>query len=46
LEVEETVKMDKDGNPVKRWKKIVVVDHVDIIGPKFWDERPYILQED
>ncbi|KAJ1699657.1 hypothetical protein LUZ63_008169 [Rhynchospora breviuscula] len=44
--VEEIVKIDGSGNPVKRRKNIVTIDHVDIIGPKFWDEHPYILYED
>ncbi|KAF3334420.1 tRNA(His) guanylyltransferase 1-like protein [Carex littledalei] len=44
--VEEIVKIDKSGNPVKRCKQIVTVDYVDIIGPKFWNEHPYILHED
>ncbi|KAJ4764952.1 tRNAHis guanylyltransferase [Rhynchospora pubera] len=44
--VEEIVKRDESGNSVKRRKNIVTIDHVDIIGPKFWDEHPYILHED
>ncbi|KAJ3691929.1 hypothetical protein LUZ60_012279 [Juncus effusus] len=44
--VEEIVKTDECGNPIKRARNIITLDHIDIIGPKFWDENPYILQED
>ncbi|KAM0938781.1 putative tRNA(His) guanylyltransferase [Dioscorea sansibarensis] len=43
--LEETMKLDEGGNPVKRLRKKVTVTHVDIIGPKFWNEHPYILEE-
>ncbi|KAH7663121.1 tRNA(His) guanylyltransferase protein [Dioscorea alata] len=44
--LEETVKLDDSGNPVKRLRKKVTVGHFDIIGPKFWNEHPYILEEE
>ncbi|KAM0938784.1 putative tRNA(His) guanylyltransferase [Dioscorea sansibarensis] len=44
--MEETVKLDKGGKPVKRLRKKVSVAHVDIIGPIFWNEHPYILEEE
>ncbi|OAY75993.1 tRNA(His) guanylyltransferase 1 [Ananas comosus] len=44
--VEETVKFDLTGNPVKRIRKKVVLGHFDIIGPNFWREHPEILEED
>lgn len=44
--VEETVKLDDDGNPVKRKRMKVTMGHFDIIGPKFWSEHPYILHEE
>ncbi|KAG0461237.1 hypothetical protein HPP92_021177 [Vanilla planifolia] len=44
--VEETVKIDEAGNPVKRIRQMVVVEHIDIIGNKFWEEHLNILKED
>ncbi|CAL9037353.1 tRNA(His) guanylyltransferase 1 isoform X2 [Musa acuminata AAA Group] len=44
--VEEVVKLDDTGNPVTRTRSKVVVEHMDIIGPKFWSELPYILKEE
>ena len=45
IQVEETVKLDDSGNPVKRTRMKVTVGYFDIIGPKFWNEHPYILNE-
>ncbi|KAJ6807532.1 tRNA(His) guanylyltransferase 2 [Iris pallida] len=44
--VEETVKLDDTGNPIKRVRMKVTVGHFDIIGPKFWSEHPNILEEE
>ncbi|KAJ8466925.1 hypothetical protein OPV22_029477 [Ensete ventricosum] len=44
--VEEVVKLVDTGNPVTRTRSKVVVEHKDIIGPKFWSELPYILKEE
>ncbi|XP_058099565.1 tRNA(His) guanylyltransferase 1-like isoform X1 [Magnolia sinica] len=41
--VEEITKLTDDGDPVKRYRKKVIVDHCDIIGPSFWNEHPDIL---
>ncbi|RWW20477.1 hypothetical protein GW17_00015416 [Ensete ventricosum] len=46
LKVEEVVKLVDTGNPVTRTRSKVVVEHKDIIGPKFWSELPYILKEE
>ncbi|XP_074577086.1 tRNA(His) guanylyltransferase 2-like isoform X1 [Curcuma longa] len=44
--VEEIVKEDGNANAVARTRNKVVLEHMDIIGPKFWIQHPYILQED
>ncbi|XP_010922243.1 tRNA(His) guanylyltransferase 2 isoform X1 [Elaeis guineensis] len=44
--VEETVKQDKGGNSIKRTRNKVVLAHIDIVGPKFWSEHQYILEEE
>ncbi|KAI3973053.1 hypothetical protein MKX01_019711, partial [Papaver californicum] len=44
--VEETVKYNEDGKPVKRLRNKVIADHCDIIGDKFWNDHVNILKED
>ncbi|KAI3918669.1 hypothetical protein MKX01_041989 [Papaver californicum] len=44
--VEETVKYNEDGKPVKRPRNKVIADHCDIIGDKFWNDHVNILKED
>ncbi|CAN6455812.1 unnamed protein product [Victoria cruziana] len=41
--VDEIVKYDEAGTPIRRPHKRVVLDHCDIIGPNFWKEHPSIL---
>ncbi|KMZ59775.1 putative tRNA(His) guanylyltransferase [Zostera marina] len=43
--VEETVKLDDNGEPIKRSRTKVIVGHVDIIGDQFWKKHPCILKE-
>ncbi|XP_020592041.1 tRNA(His) guanylyltransferase 1-like isoform X2 [Phalaenopsis equestris] len=43
--VEETLKPDNGGNPVKRQRQRVTVGHFNIIDDRFWDEQPNILRE-
>jgi hypothetical protein len=40
----EVSKESSDGAAVKKRKKIVTVEHEDIIGDNFWDQNPGILQ--
>ncbi|XP_057816540.1 tRNA(His) guanylyltransferase 1 isoform X1 [Cryptomeria japonica] len=44
-EVEEIVKHSEAGDPVRRPRKKIVVQHCDIIGNKFWDEHSYLLSD-
>uniref|UniRef100_A0A1D1Y4H8 Putative tRNA(His) guanylyltransferase n=1 Tax=Anthurium amnicola TaxID=1678845 RepID=A0A1D1Y4H8_9ARAE len=44
--VEEAVKLDNIGNPIKRSRKKVRVEHCDIIGEEFWNKHLDILVED
>ncbi|XP_049931149.1 tRNA(His) guanylyltransferase 1-like isoform X5 [Nymphaea colorata] len=41
--VDEIVKYNEAGTPIRRPRKKVVLDHCDIIGPEFWNEHPTIL---
>ena len=36
-------KTQKEKERKKRGKAKIVIEHVDIIGDKFWDRRPWIL---
>ena len=40
-------KSEESGGPemVKRLKKVVTVEHVDIIGDNFWDQNPGFLDQ-
>lgn len=44
--VEDTVKPDDGGNPIKRQRQRVIVGHFNIIDDWFWEEHPNILKED
>ncbi len=39
------VKTDRCGNPIKRTRLVITNANVDIIGPEFWENHPYILRE-
>ncbi|KAF3777614.1 tRNA(His) guanylyltransferase 2 [Nymphaea thermarum] len=43
ISVDEIVKYNEAGTPIRRPRKKVVLDHCDIIGPEFWNEHPTIL---
>jgi tRNA(His) guanylyltransferase len=43
--VETMVKTDRCGNPIKRTRLVITNANVDIIGPEFWENHPYILRE-
>ncbi|KAK9095925.1 hypothetical protein Sjap_021422 [Stephania japonica] len=44
-QVEEIVKYNQDGDPVKRLRTKVGIVHCDIIGDAFWREHPKILSD-
>ncbi|CAL9155056.1 unnamed protein product [Musa hybrid cultivar] len=44
--VEEVMKLDDTGNPVTRTRSKAVVEHMDVIGPKFWSKHSCILKEE
>lgn len=44
--VETMVKTDRCGNPIKRTRLVITNANVDIIGPEFWENHPYILREE
>jgi tRNA(His) guanylyltransferase len=44
-EVEEVVKCTEAGDPIKRRRRKIVVQHCDIIGKNLWDEHPYLLSD-
>ncbi|MCL7032499.1 hypothetical protein MKW94_029577 [Papaver nudicaule] len=44
--VEETVKYDEDGQPVKRSRTKVIIDHCDIIHDEFWKNHVNILKDE
>ncbi|KAH7659618.1 tRNA(His) guanylyltransferase protein, partial [Dioscorea alata] len=44
-QVEEMVKIDKNGNDVKRLQKKVTAEHFDVISPELWIKHPYILKK-
>ncbi|KAL5728464.1 tRNA(His) guanylyltransferase [Ranunculus cassubicifolius] len=41
----EIVKYTKNGDPVKRVRKKVIIQHCDIIEKQFWEEHPWILDD-
>ncbi|KAI3867895.1 hypothetical protein MKX03_021302 [Papaver bracteatum] len=44
--VEEIVKYNENGQPVKRSRNKVITDHCDIIGDEFWKEHASILNDE
>ncbi|KAI3859277.1 hypothetical protein MKW98_007658 [Papaver atlanticum] len=44
--VEEIVKYNENGQPVKRSRNKVITDHCDIIGDEFWKEHASILKDE
>ncbi|RZC74349.1 hypothetical protein C5167_049829 [Papaver somniferum] len=44
--VEEIVKYNENGQPVKRSRNKVITDHCDIIGDKFWKDHASILEDE
>ncbi|RZC69088.1 hypothetical protein C5167_032218 [Papaver somniferum] len=44
--VEEIMKYNENGQPVKRSRNKVITDHCDIMGDKFWQEHASILKDE